>query len=83
MFVNSGSLILDGAASLLAGSSLTIGSGAGPGAVFAPPLAVSQPPSAVNLSPVPEPGTLIMLGIAAIAGLAMRKKVFSFQFTTH
>ena len=72
--VAGGALILDGAASLLAGSSLTIGSGAGPGAIFSMPTGVSQMPSAANLAPVPEPGTFIMLGIAALAGLVIRQR---------
>ena len=73
MFVNSGTLILNGAGSLLAGSSLTIGSNPSPGAVFAPPdtsLAISR-----NLAPVPEPGTLLMLATVAVGlSVALRRR---------
>ncbi len=60
--VESGTLVLDGAASLLAGSSLSIGNNNGAGAVFMPP-ATSQ----ATAAPVPEPGTVTLLAIAAIA----------------
>ena len=72
--VNSGTLVLNGASSLLAGSSLTIGT-PGPGAVFSPP-AVSTPAgnAGASLAPVPEPGTFVLLAIAAVAGLGIWRK---------
>jgi len=75
--VDSGTLLLEGASSLLAGSSLVIGSGA-PGAIFTPPAASPGLVTPVNLAPVPEPGTIVLLAIAAVAGLGIwqRRKRF-------
>jgi autotransporter-associated beta strand protein len=76
--VASGTVVLNGAGSLLAGSSLTIGSD--PGYVFAArPQVVSSvlATPATSLTPAPEPGTLALLvaGAAAMAfGLWRRKK---------
>jgi autotransporter-associated beta strand protein len=73
--VSSGTLVLDGAASLLAGNSLLIGGGAGGSPFAALPSAVVSPvnaPSAQgspSLAPVPEPGTFALLAVAALGGI--------------
>ena len=70
LLADAGTLVLDGAQTLLAGSSLTIGSAA-PGAIFSPPSAAAN---ANNLAPVPEPGTCAMLLAAAIAAACLRRR---------
>ncbi len=66
--VSSGTLVLDGAASLLAGSSLTIGSTTA-GDVFSAPLAAHAAPA---LAPVPEPDSLaLLLAAAGLAGFSV------------
>jgi autotransporter-associated beta strand protein len=74
VYVNSGTLILNGASALLPGSALVIGTtmpASLPSVVSSPVVAPS-----VGLAPVPEPGTLTLLVFCAVAmgtGLWRRK----------
>ncbi len=74
--VSSGALVLDGAASPLAGASLTIGSTADSGGGIVVPNAVSSPQGAPSLVPVPVPvpGTLVPLFVGVLGVLAMYRK---------
>jgi autotransporter-associated beta strand protein len=62
--VDSGTLILNGAGALAAGSSLTIGSDSNLGGVIVPQV---SHPTALTLAPVPEPGTLALFAVGAVA----------------
>jgi hypothetical protein len=80
--VPSGTVILNGASSLLAGSSLTIGSVSGGGSVILPTAAVSRP-AAANLAPVPEPGSLALLAVALLgSAVLVRQRIFRFGLPT-
>jgi autotransporter-associated beta strand protein len=75
VFVNSGTLILNGASALAQGSTLVIGTtvpASTPSLIASP----SAGPS-LSLAPVPEPGTLLMLvvGAAIVAVIAVRRSV--------
>jgi autotransporter-associated beta strand protein len=74
-FVDAGTLILDSAASLADGSSLTVGNPTAFGAAVQP---AAGPPLA-SLAVVPEPGTLALLaaGIAVAIGIRWRRKTQS------
>jgi autotransporter-associated beta strand protein len=74
--VEDGRLILASKAALERGSSLTIGAGAG--SIFAP-AETAAPQSSAVVAPVPEPGTLLLLGVGALGLLAYasRKRLSS------
>jgi autotransporter-associated beta strand protein len=73
--VASGTLILDGASSLLAGSSLTIGNAPSSGGGVIIPQVLHATPS--NLAPVPEPATLVLFAVCAVAmGLRVWQRRF-------
>jgi autotransporter-associated beta strand protein len=60
--VNGGTLTITNAAALADGSSLTVGSAFGPAAVVPSPTVAAAP-----VSPVPEPGTLVLMAISLLA----------------
>jgi autotransporter-associated beta strand protein len=64
VYVNSGTLLLNGASALDPGSALTIGTSV-PESIPSVILSAVAAPSA-NLSPVPEPGTMALLAVAAL-----------------
>jgi autotransporter-associated beta strand protein len=74
--VSNGILVLQGAASLLEGSSLTIGNAPLTEQVIAQPSNLPASHATLALAPVPEPGTLNLLIVCAVAmgfGLWRRK----------
>jgi autotransporter-associated beta strand protein len=72
--ITSGTLQIDGAGAILAGTSLVIGSGTSGGAVLVS--AQGNPTAVPALAPVPEPGslTLLFVGIVCAAFVAVRKR---------
>jgi autotransporter-associated beta strand protein len=64
VYVNSGTLILNGANALAPGSTLVIGTTVPPSAPTV--LAVPSAAPAPSLAPVPEPGTLTLFGVVAL-----------------
>jgi autotransporter-associated beta strand protein len=75
--ISSGSLLIDGAGAILAGSSLAIGAGTSGGALIASPESQGNPTAAPSLAPVPEPGSLTLLfaGVFALCVVAIRKRM--------
>ena len=69
-YVSSGTLSLDGAAALLAGTNLTIGSAPVPGAVFSPPSSAIVA-AAPAVAPVPEPSSVVLLAIVSLFGVVL------------
>jgi autotransporter-associated beta strand protein len=67
--VNEGTVVLNGANALAAGSSLLIGSTSSLTSLLSAQSIPASPPSPVNLAPVPEPGSLSLLAAAVIAVL--------------
>jgi autotransporter-associated beta strand protein len=78
--VQSGTLILNGAASLAAGSSLVIGSAPSGSGMVLPSAVAFAPAAPADLAPVPEPGTsaLLAAGVMLVAvcsvGFSPRKR---------
>jgi autotransporter-associated beta strand protein len=73
VYVNSGTLVLNGASALLPGSALVIGTTV-PASL---PSVLSSPVAApsVNLAPVPEPGTLTLFTVCVVAmGMGLRRR---------
>jgi len=77
-YAEQGTLYVQNSGAILDGSSLVVG--AGGTFVFDPtmtgsPLAATSSHMAVQLNPVPEPGTIVLLAVAAaVAGLGARRR---------